>query len=551
MAYESPIDYGSPAECLDLLKRMRLLDIDATQRTLADIVAGLIRALPAPNQHLEVLESVRAQVDFVQAEMAKRYAAHPLPPDSSENETLARVVSLWRGMARSYAQISRQDAAAGTLDDQRALLAQRRVDYTGRTLLEYFRAHRAPPHGTWAELHDSYSVAEARGVASIRVPDSLNEVWKAQSALEAYVSAVLVDLANPFGRGEREFKWVHRWAQRFAPYCSLDAEPDTERTGAAAFGIDLAGDHGPRPLWLMARPGAAVRRFDASRLAGQIRAVLTQFRRGAAPASLGLGADCPADACAALLLSLYRPWGLASAARRFPRRGGKGSAQLCGDWLTIGFHVCGRTFEQPVGSVTARSVTRDISLLTFGERAPEAVRGWSEQQRQRVAATLGFVCGHWDMVDHSVNGFRLQQHPHTERLEHHQLVGIRPPDGERFLLGQVTWLMYREDGVMEAGIHILAGLPKVVAARLFGLNVSTHVAYQQAFLLPATPALQAPAEGVEPGGGVQGRRVIAVHQGEPMELRLTGLLARGTNFDQVSFEPLTAPVRDAPQETAH
>ena len=110
MAYESPIDYGSPAECLDLLKRMRLLDIDATQRTLADIVAGLIRALPAPNQHLEVLESVRAQVDFVQAEMAKRYAAHPLPPDSSENETLARVVSLWRGMARSYAQISRQDS---------------------------------------------------------------------------------------------------------------------------------------------------------------------------------------------------------------------------------------------------------------------------------------------------------------------------------------------------------------------------------------------------------------------------------------------------------
>lgn len=551
MAYESPIDYGSPAECLDLLKRMRLLDIDATQRTLADIVAGLIRALPAPNQHLEVLESVRAQVDFVQAEMAKRYAAHPLPPDSSENETLARVVSLWRGMARSYAQISRQDAAAGTLDDQRALLAQRRVDYTGRTLLEYFRAHRAPPHGTWAELHDSYSVAEARGVASIRVPDSLNEVWKAQSALEAYVSAVLVDLANPFGRGEREFKWVHRWAQRFAPYCSLDAEPDTERTGAAAFGIDLAGDHGPRPLWLIARPGAAVCRFDASRLAGQIRAVLTQFRRGAAPASLGLGTDCPADACAALLLSLYRPWGLASAARRFPRRGGKGSAQLCGDWLTIGFHVGGRTFEQPAGSATARSVARDISLLTFGERAPEAVRGWSEQQRQHVAATLGFVCGHWDMVDHSVNGFRLQQHPHTERLEHHQLVGIRPPDGERFLLGQVTWLMYREDGVMEAGIHVLAGLPKVVAARLFGLNVSTHVAYQQAFLLPATPALKAPASLVLPGGWFQERRVIEVHDGEPLQLRLTGLLARGTNFDQVSFEPLTDPARDAPQETAH
>lgn len=551
MAHESPVDYGSPAECLDVLKRMRLLDIDATQRTLADIVAGLLRALPTPNQHLEVLEAVRAQVDFVQAEMAKRYAAHPLPPDSSENETLARVVSLWRGMARSYAQISRQDAAAGTLDDQRALLAQRRVDYTGRALLEYFRAHRAPPHGTWAELHDSYSVAEARGIAGIRVPDSLNEVWKAQSALEAYVSAVLVDLANPFGRGEREFGWVHRWAQRFAPYCSLDAESDTGRTEAAAFGIDLAGDHGPRPLWLIGPPGAGVRRFDASRLAGQIRAVLTQFRQGTTPASLGLGADCSTDACATLLLSLYRPWGVASAARRFPRRGGKGSAELCGDWLTIGFHIAGRTFEQPAGSAAARSVADDVSLLTFGEQAPETVGGWSEQQRQRVAATLGFVCGHWDIVDHSVNGFRLQQHPHPERLEHHQLVGMRPPDGERFLLGQVTWLMYREDGVMEAGIHVLAGLPKVVAARLFGLNVGTHVAYQQAFLLPPTPALKAAASLVLPAGWFQARRVIEVHDERPMQVRLTGLLTRGTNFDQVSFEALTDPARDAPPEIAH
>ncbi|NMG53602.1 hypothetical protein GPA23_02940 [Aromatoleum aromaticum] len=545
------MDCGNPAECLDLLKRLRMLDIDATQRTLADIVAALLRALPAPNQHLEVLEAARAQVDFVQAEMAKRYAAHPLPPDSSENETLARVVSLWRGMARSYAQISRQDAASGTLDDQRALLAQRRVDYTGRALLEYFRAHRAPPHGTWAELHDSYSVAEARGVAGVRVPDSLNEVWKAQSALEAYVSALLVDLANPFGRGEREFRWVYRWAQRFAPYCSLDAEPDTGRTEAAAFGIDLAGDHGPRPLWLIGPPGAGVRRFDASRLAGQIRAVLTQFRQGVAPASLGLGADCPTDACAALLLSLYRPWGLASAARRFPRRSGKGSAELCGDWLTIGFHIGGRTFEQPTGGVMAGNLARDISLLTFGERGPEAVPGRPEQLRQRLAATLGFVCGHWDIVDHSVNGFRLQQHPHTERLEHHQLVGIRPPDGERFLLGQVTWLMYREDGVMEAGIHVLAGLPKVVAARLFGLNIGTHVAYQQVFLLPATPALKAPALLVLPGGWFQARRVIEVHDDEAAQVRLTGLLARGTNFDQVSFEALTDPARDAPQETGH
>lgn len=534
------MDYRNPAECLELIKRLNPVNADETQRALAAMVEGLLDAAPAANQHLEVLENARIPVDLVQDQLARRYAAHPLPPDSAENETLLRVVALWKLLARSYAEITRRDAASGTLDDQRVLLAQRRVYYSGLALTEYFRAHRSPPAGVWAELHESFTMAEAQGVASVRVADPLNEVWRAQSATESFISFLLVDLSNPFGRGEREFNWVCRWAQRFAPYCSLVA---TSRSDAAAkptgYALDLASEGGLKPLSVLDPDSKSLRRFDGTRLAGQIQAVFKQFKQGVKPSALGLGEDCSIEASGKLLVSLYRPWGLASVGRRFPRRGGRGHVELTGDWLAIGFHVQGRRFEQPGGATVTRSLRSDINLLTFGERVAEVDTSNNTQNRRLEAQRLGFVCESWTMLDQSVNGFRLCRTDHGERLEHHQLVGLRPPDGEHFLLGQISWLMYRNDGALEGGINMLNGMPSVVGVRLVGAQPGMHAsAFQQAFMLPETPALKTPRTLVLPGGWFKPQRALEMFNGKLQQYRLLDLLVRGANFDQVSFEVL-------------
>lgn len=536
------MDYRNPAECLDLLKRLNPTNSDATQAELTQVLEGLLAGTPASNQHLEVLEAARSLINIVQERLAQRYAAHPLPPDSVENETLRRVVVLWQLMGNSYAHITRRDAAVGTLDDERALLAQRRVFYYGLALLEYFRSHRLVPPRMWANLHESYSMAEAQGVASVRVSDALNEVWRAQSAAEAFISFLLVDLSNPFGRSEREFNWVCRWAQRFAPYCTLHTTDDADAPiKATIYGLDLAKDHGLKPIGLLVTSHTTLRRFDGSKLAGQIQAMFNQLKQGIDPATLGLGENCTAEVGAKLLVSLYRPWGLASVGRRFPRRGGRGQVEMTGDWLAIGFHIQGKVFEQPGGMVTTRSLRSDINLLTFGERATEVGNAGDEKNHRRTAEKLGFSCEQWTMLDESVGGFRLLQLPQLERLEHHQLIGIRPPDTAHFLLGQVSWLMYRDDGTLEAGINMLNGMPKVVAIRYVAALRSSHGAYQQAFMLPETPALKRPASLVLPAGGFQPYRVVEVYDGKSRQLRLVQLLQRGANYDQVSYEELVTP----------
>lgn len=543
------MDYRNAAECLNLLQRLHPMNVEETHAALSIMVVGMLEALPPPNQHLEVLEAARAMIGYVQGEFSRRYATHPLPPDSLENETLLRVVTLWRNLARSYARIARHDAHDGTLDDQRALLFQRRLFYAGQAVIEFFRAHRAVQAGLWAELHESYAAADAAHLARIRVADAQNEVWKAQSTLEAYAAVLLVDLANPYGRTERELAWVCRWAQRFAPYCDLDLGTEPQKPNM--YGLDLGTDEGLRPLGLLAQ-SSRLHRFDGSKLAGQIQAVLTQFKQGVKPSSLGLGEDCSTEACARLLLSLYRPWGLAAAGRRFPRRGSRGEVELSCDWLAIGFHVNGKVFEQPRLYGQTPGLNSDISLLTFGERVAAADNpARAAQRRQREAEELGFVCERWEVVDQSVGGFRLQQRPRAERLEHHQLVGVRPQDSQRFLLGHISWLMFRADGILEAGAHILAGLPSLVAVRSVGLH-SGRAPFHQGFLLPATPALKTEASLVVPSGWYHAKGIVEVFQdGTLRQLRMMQLMLKGANFDQVSFEPVVPSAASAaPAESA-
>ncbi|AYH41883.1 hypothetical protein [Azoarcus sp. DN11] len=538
--------YHDPVECLELLGRLRPPDVDENHRLLSEMVPALLQADLTPERHLEILEAARPHVAAAQTEMSRRYAAHPLPPDSEDNATLQGVVTLWNALASAYAHIARRSGAERLPADQRALLAQRRIHYAGMVPLEYFRAHRVLPDGTWTDLHDSYCAAEALGVGAIRVPDPLNDIWKAQSPTEAFIAVLLVDLANPYGRSERELGWVCRWAQRFAPYCDLSDGPGGDAPQPAAYGLDLGADHGLRPLGVL-QPAGLPRRFDGSKLAGQIQSAFKQLKQGVTPSSLGLGADCAADACSRLLLSLYRPWGLASAGRRFPRRGAHGRAELAAGWSAVAFHVSGTPFEQPPIYATQRSLRNDIALMTFGERAaPVKNRRWSEGERRRAAARLGFTCEPWQVADHSVSGFRLFQNPHTGRLGHHQLVGVRPPDSEHFLLARVSWLMYRADGVMETGIHVLAGFPKVVAVRPVGLREP----FVEGFLLPATPALKADASAILPAQWFQPQRVIDVVDGDRRyQLRLTQPVLRGADFVQVSYETLDSPAPAARPES--
>ena len=207
--------------------------------------------------------------------------------------------------------------------------------------------------------------------------------------------------------------------------------------------------------------------------------------------------------------------------------------KICSHWDGICLLVSGKEFAPPNRRQTIGS-RYDINVITFGARVDDEVPDVIDPEAEVLRR--GYGLDDWQTVDHSVSGFRIQRKHPGQRIEHHQLVGIKPSDGSQYLLGQVSWLMYEPDGTLMAGIHLLAGLPSTVAVRPTGVNINANEPFSQAFMLPEIAAMRAPASVVVPGGWFHADRVVELHTTETRQIRLTNLIARGTNFDQATYE---------------
>jgi len=536
----SPLDFNQASQCLDFVQKVNATNVELAMSSLLGVLEGMAVASPDPAGHLQVLEQVRQTLDFVLGEASKRYASRPLPPSSVEEEVLLKVTRLWSIMATNYGFIAQRASISANpaLNEQRTLLAQRRIQYHTLCMIEYFRARREMPVGLWQDLHAQYLAAERGGVSEIRVPDILNETWGAQSAKECYVAALLIDAASPYSRTPREFTWLVRWAQRFAPYCTLQ-EGFSAQEKNSTFVLDTESDCGLRPSGPVPA-GSHLCSLNTAKLATHIQAVVNQLKKGVNAASLGLGDDCVQPACARLLVSLYRPWGLASSGRRFPRHRASQQALVCIDPVVSAFFIAGKEFEQD-GRPRIMDFTRTEAMLTLGERVDEVEL--TDEKMNTRAIQLGYTLETWDIIDQSVAGFRMIRQEGSSRVEHRQLIGLRIPNGERLLLAEISWLQYRHDGSLSTGISILPSPPSVAAVRIVGNERGIKDQYRLGFIIPPVPALKTDSSLLIPAGWFQSDRRLAIQiDGVTWQARLDKLISRGSNFDRVSFVREDVPV---------
>lgn len=522
------MNFADPQQCRKVLDQLPLTNLPLAYETLSALIGGMQNTPPAPIGYFEILEAARTPLAFVHEQMAERYAAKPLPPDSTDDEVLRHVVGLWQAVARSYAQLARLGAQDPAAQARMATVCHRSIHYSGRTIVEYYRARRELPRGVWADLHGYFARAEELAVARTPVAESLNEATQNETCEAAYATVLLIDLANPYGRSPREFLWICRWAQRFAALVAVT--PADESDPPRTYGVDLMLDHGLVPMDQRAR-SETLRRLDGTALAQEIQRILSKLKKKVAPSALGLGDDCQEPACGRLLLQLFRPWCLAATARRFPRRPAAGVAEICNGFEAIHYYVGGTEFVQP-DHVRVYSRDEFDTIVTFRYMVDPA------QPLHVHAAQMGFVLENWQVVDHSVSGFRLQRSEAGCRVEYGELIGLRPPDSKIFLLCKVSWLMFEGTGNLFAGVFVLPGTPQAIAVRPTGLAVSPSERYVRAFLLPAVEALKEKNSLVLPRGWYRPERVIEIHTVESRQVRLEELLTQGSNFDRVSFTPL-------------
>jgi cyclic-di-GMP-binding protein len=512
----------------ETLAALPLANVPLACDMLERVLLAMQKTPPTAVEYLALLESVRDPLSFLLDTLSARYAAKPLPAADAETSAFVRTIGLWRLMADSYARVAQFGSGNSEVQQQLALICQRCIQYIGQVIVEYFRARREVAPGLWLELHGYYDTADEWGLATEPVADPLVAGGTATSA-QTYAGVLLVGLSNPYSRTPRELGWIIRWALLLASDTRV-VRPDDE-AGGRGYGVDLMQDKGLLPVDHLAATHSA-RLFETKALAGTVKLLFARIKAGETPEAVGLGSDCSAANASRLLLQLYRPWCLAAMPRRFERNWAAGILPMAYGMECIYFHVTGGDFTQPQHARTYSRMDAD-KLWTFRNQMDPT------QPLHLRAAELGYALDTWDVVDQSLNGFRIVRNAAGPRIEHGQLIAIKAPGSDQFTLARFTWLISLNNSRLEAGVQVLPSPATGVGVRQTGAGISPNEQYARGFFVPPVTALKEPLSVIIPCGWHYPDRLIEVFTDRSVIARLGELLSRGPNFDRCAFTLVT------------
>jgi len=468
------------------LSQLPLANPPLAEQQLIEFLDALIANPPEPGVLLSLLEQTRVPLSFVEEEMARIYHNKPLVLSDEQEKCFQQVLSAWQRMSKAYALCARLQEPATDSPQYATLIAtvlHRCLYYTGMVIIEHFRARREIPAGVWHDLHGYYETAEQWGVTCTPVNDSLENDLQATHCAAAYVTLLLIEIANPYSNSVRDLNLVRRWAGMWAPLVSLHRVDDEYEV--PPYVVELTNDQPLHPTSASDSIGHDARRLDTSRLGLQLSHMLSQLHQRLTPSQLGLGED------------------------------------------TSG-HVI-RLLER-LSSAEAYSRNQFDELFTFRERAAPG-------QQLSIKSHVSFPLDEWSVINHSANGFRLGRSHAGQRISHSQLLAICPHDGERFLLGQASWLMQENSGGLLVGLAVLPGMPEAVGVRHAPAAPGYENRYVRAFLLPAIPSIGQEGSIVIPVGMYKASGLLeVVSDGQPWQLRMQHVRQRGVDFERVSYE---------------
>ena len=168
---EPPLEGVTNArQCVEWLANLPLTNTHQVAQAIAALIETLDAAAVSPLQQLEILETLRHTLVFVQDENAAKYRLKPLPFGAPERAMFEHVTGLWQMMHQAYANaLHAASDAAGETHPHFALICQRVIAHTALTMREFVLARQEIARDLWRQLHTYFEIAHMSGVAGTRV----------------------------------------------------------------------------------------------------------------------------------------------------------------------------------------------------------------------------------------------------------------------------------------------------------------------------------------------------------------------------------------------
>ena len=513
------------ASGMAFLSRLPLSNPTIAHPSLAEFIESLIEAPPPFHVFVQLLEQSRIPLERLQDEVSRSFLNKAVPLGESEENAFQQVVRGWQRMARAYARCAQLDSGIDPEHATRvATILQRCIRYSGLCVLEHFRVRRELPPGLWLDFFGYYDSAEEWQISGLSVYEPLERVRKTSTCAAELVSVLLTELAGPYTYSVQDIDRIISWARLWAPMVTVVPLQGDEI--GPLYSIDLIKDTGIK-LQRHESHSHTARRLDTNQLANQIDGVRQQLSQKISPHRLGLG-DCLNAEARRLLEELSRPWAQIAAPRRFRRRPAQGEALVASGFDNLHYLISGKDFTQPQsGSVYSRK-EYDM-LFAFRHRVDPTQQFFVDRGIRDVPADR------WEVINQSAAGYRLIRKSPGQRMLHKQLIAVRPPESDRFLLAQAHWLMQEREHSLVAGVEILPGLPEAMSVRIAASGNASSDHFVVSFLLPDVPTMNSATSLLIPTGMFQNGRILEMHTTTIWRVQLTGLLQRGSDFDRVTY----------------
>lgn len=513
------------ASGMAFLSRLPVTNPTVAHPSLAEFIESLIEAPPPFQVFVQLLEHSRIALDKLQEELARAFLGKAVPLGETEENAFQQVVRGWHRMARAYARCAQLDNGTDPEHSTRvATILQRCIRYSGLSIIEHFRVRRELPAGLWLDFFGYYDSAEEWEIANLPVFEPFDRSRQTSNCATELVSVLLVELAGPYSYSVRDIELVVGWARLWSHL--VEVVPLGSNEIGPLYSIDLLKDSGIR-LQRHETHSATARRLDTQQLATQVDSVRHQLAQKISPSRLGLG-ECLNSEARTLLDELSRPWAQIASPRRFRRRPAQGEALVASGFDNLHYLIAGKDFTQPEsGSVYSRK-EYDM-LFAFRHRVDPTQQYFVDRGIRDVPADM------WEVINQSAAGFRLIRRAAGQRVLHKQLIAVRPPESDRFVLAQAHWLMQQRDHSLVAGIEVLPGTPEAISVRPAANAGANHERFVVSFLLPEVATMNSSTSLLIPAGLFQNGRVLEMHTTTIWRVRLTGLIQRGADFEQVSY----------------
>ena len=347
------------------------------------------------------------------------------------------------------------------------------------------------PGGLWLDMHQTYRLAKANGMADRTLNDT-------GSADQAYLQALLMELADPPHMSRAELAHLRLYLGAFGPLAQLATHfPDAALHG---FAIDTRHDRGPGTAAVPPNPHRLW--LDTGTLCRHAHETAIRLRTGETPHRIGLPDGMESELSLTLTKRLYKLW-RPGAQRAFKRYPGPGEGVDIVSGVSAIHHLLEHTPQTPFAAPAAVNASR------------------------------------WTLNNDSASGLALSSMPDTPlNLKVGDALALRTGESARWSLAVIRWLKMPDARRVELGVERLA--PAIEPVWVRPLKGRRKASSEPGLFVPGIPALGQAARLLLPSHLYQaGMEAEVRHRHRQEQVALGRRAEFSASFDLISFTVLS------------